>query len=97
MAKGEERWDADAVVVAVADIQAFAVDDLEVLARPVVVGRRVFEATGEGALFITCQRSDELLIDPRRAGLTGSFPLGFFRPNRTSARALPASCPWYHA
>ncbi len=50
VAEGEERGDARAVVVPVADVQAFAVDHFEVLAGPVVVGWGVLEAAGEGAL-----------------------------------------------
>ena len=50
MAEGEERREGQAVVVPVADEEAFAVEGGEVLARPGVVGRGVLEAAGEGAL-----------------------------------------------
>jgi hypothetical protein len=50
VAEGEERGDVDAVVVPVADVEAFAVDDGVVLAGPVVVGGCVLQAAGEGAL-----------------------------------------------
>lgn len=50
MAEGEQRRDPDAVVVPVADVQTLAVDDLEILARPVVVRGRVLESSRECAL-----------------------------------------------
>jgi hypothetical protein len=48
--EGEERGELNAVIVAVADVEAFAVVDAEVFAGPVVVGRVVLEAAGEGCL-----------------------------------------------
>lgn len=51
MAEGEERRDARALVVPVADVEAFAVDDREVLAGPVVECGCVLEAAGECALW----------------------------------------------
>ena len=48
VAEWEQRSDADAVVVAVPDVHALAVDDLLILPRPVVVGRVVTEVAWEG-------------------------------------------------
>jgi hypothetical protein len=42
VAKGEERCHLDALVVPIADIVVLTVHDVEVLAGPVVVSRRVF-------------------------------------------------------
>jgi hypothetical protein len=50
MTKGEERRDASAVVVSVANVETLAVDDFEIFTRPVVVGGCVFYASGECAL-----------------------------------------------
>jgi hypothetical protein len=50
VAEGEERGDVGAVVVSVADVKTFSVEDFEVLAGPVVVGWVVFETFGEGGL-----------------------------------------------
>lgn len=50
MAEGEKGWDLGAFVVPVANVDALAVDDGQVLAWPIVVCGCVFEATGECAL-----------------------------------------------
>jgi hypothetical protein len=50
VAEGEERGEIDVVVMAVADVEAFAVDDAEVFAGPVVVGWVVLKAAGESCL-----------------------------------------------
>jgi hypothetical protein len=50
--KGEERSDGGVVVVAVADVESFAVEDFEVFAGPVVVGWVVSEKFWEGGLKI---------------------------------------------
>lgn len=50
MSKGEERCDFSALIVPVADVETFAVDDGQVLAGPVVVGRSVLKTTWECAL-----------------------------------------------
>lgn len=50
MAEGEQGRDVGALVVPVPDVEALAVDDVEVLAGPVVVRRGVCEGLGKGAL-----------------------------------------------
>ena len=50
VAKGKQWCDLGSFVVPIADIQTFAVDDLEVLARPVVIRRSVMEPLGECTL-----------------------------------------------
>jgi len=52
MPEWEQRWDTHAVVVAVADVETFAVDNLEILAGPVVIRRGVLEAARKCALCI---------------------------------------------
>lgn len=52
MAEGEKRRDAHALVVPVADIEAFAVHDFEVLAGPVVEGWVVLESLRERCLAV---------------------------------------------
>lgn len=47
MTKGEQRLDSRSLVVAVPNEQAFAVVDLQVLARPVIVSGGVLNALGE--------------------------------------------------
>lgn len=96
MAKGEEGRNLGALVVPVADIEAFPIYDLEVLAGPVVIGRCVFETVGKCTLPTTLGQIFPLVVfytQREVVTLTGSFPLGFFNPKSTSANALPASCP----
>lgn len=96
MAKGEQGRRLDSLIVSIADVEAFAVDDLEVLAGPVVEGRRVFEPSWECALRRSKAISQSVSPHSLRQGqreLTGSFPLGLVSPNSTSANALPASWP----
>ena len=50
VAEGEQRRDVGPLVVPVPDVEALAVDDVEVLAGPVVVCRGVCDGLGEGAL-----------------------------------------------
>lgn len=50
MAERKQRLDLGVVVVAVADVEAFAVEDFVVFAGPVVPGRGVLDAFGECAL-----------------------------------------------
>ena len=50
VAEGEERRKAQALVVTVANIQPFAVNDLQVLSWPIVVRWIVFKSPGECCL-----------------------------------------------
>ena len=50
MAEREEWRDFHTLVVAVSDVQPFAVDDLQILTRPVVVCWVVLESLGKGGL-----------------------------------------------
>lgn len=50
MTKGEKRSNLGALVVPVADVETFTIDDGQVLSWPVVVGRGVFETAWERAL-----------------------------------------------
>jgi hypothetical protein len=86
--EGEERGDVGMIVMSVADVEAFAVENFEVFAGPVVIGWVVLETFGEGGLEIIS------MVYGYKGGcgiLTGSLPLGFRNPKRTSARAFPAS------
>lgn len=51
MAKGEEGGYLGVVVVSVADVEAFAVEDFVVLAGPGVPGWSVLDSLGEGCLW----------------------------------------------
>ena len=51
MAEWEEWLDAQTLVVTVADVQTFAVNDLQVLSWPVVVCWIVFKTLGERCLY----------------------------------------------
>jgi len=50
VAEGKEWRDAYAIVMAVADVETLAINDLKVFARPVMVSWRVLKAAGEGTL-----------------------------------------------
>jgi hypothetical protein len=57
VAEGEERGDLSAVIVSVSDIDAFSIEDLLILTRPVVPCWSVLDSPGESCL------SDVSLID----------------------------------
>ena len=94
MTKREEWLDVESLIMAVSNIEALSIDHFQVFTWPVMICWVIFKPFWESGLQIllgSFLESNQLMD----SSLTGSLPLGFLKPNNTSAKAFPASWPWY--